>query len=121
MLHRRRRYEIIKQLQLQQKPNDRDIFLQNLKTTGIQLLNVGKRGHRFPQKHIWLIKNSERYYDMWKKHCSLCQLHDSRVSRKPTIHHTNSQYWNVIVDSKESIRVVDQESGKFILPLLCLK
>ena len=63
LLYRARRYEFIK-LQLQQKPSDCDIPLQNLKTT--QLLNIGKKGYRFPEKHIWLIKNSESYYDMWK-------------------------------------------------------
>ena len=116
LLHRARRYEIIKQLQLPQKPSDRDILLQNLKT--IQLLNIGKKGYRFPEKHIWLIENSERYYNMWKKHFSSCRLHDSRVSRKPTFHNIGSQYWNFIVESKESIRVVDQETGKFISLLL---
>ena len=111
MLFRSRRYDIIEQLRLQQKPNNRDHFLRSLKT--IEVSNIGKRGHRFPQKHTWLIENLERFYDMWRRHFSLCRQHDSRVSRKPAIQNTNSQQWIYVVDSKESIQMVDKESGKF--------
>ena len=114
--HNQYRHEIIKQLRLQQKPDDRDIFLQSLKT--IQLPNIGKTGSRFPEKHTWLFENSEGYYNLWRDHFNSKQLYDRRVSRKPTIHNIDSQQWVYIVDSKESIRVVDQESGKIFLILL---
>ena len=109
--YRHRRYEIIKQLRLQQHPDNRDALLRNLKT--IELRNAGNDGKRFPAKHTWLIENSAKYYTMWQTHFRTGRLHDRRICSKPVIHNTDLQQWSYVVGSKESIRVVDQQSGKF--------
>ena len=109
--YRNRRYEIIRQLRLQQQPDDRGALLRNLET--VELRNVGNDGNRFPTKNTWLIENSAKYYTMWQNHFRTGLLHDRRICRKPVIHNTDLQRWSYVVGSKESIRVVDQPSGKF--------
>ena len=97
MAYRGRRHEIIKQLRLQQKPDNRNAFLRNLKI--IQLRNVWKEGNWFPPNHTWLIENSDKFYAMWRNHFDEGRLHDRRIS---TIHNTDSQQWIYVVNSNET-------------------